>query len=275
MPTVSAAGAWIPRLGFGTWQLRGEACATMVHEALRAGYTHIDTAQGYGNEVEVGDGLASSGVARDKIFVTTKVRPEWTGDGDLQRSVDESLRKLRLSEIDLLLLHWPNPEIPLAESIRALNEVKRRGLVKHIGLSNFTIDMLDKAWSLTDEPFAAQHLEYHPYLAASKIIAAIRAHGMAPIAYCPVALGRVIGDPVIQAIGHAHGRSAAQIALRWIIQQPDLVAIPKTAKVERLSENLAIFDFVLTDAEMAQVGALQQPGSRLVNEPQWVPVWDD
>ncbi len=274
-PTVTAAGASIPKLGFGTWQLRGEACTTMVREALKAGYTHVDTAQGYGNELEVGEGLASSGVARDKLFVTTKVRPEWMGEGDLQRSVDESLSKLRLSQIDLLLLHWPNPEIPLEETIHVLNEVKRQGLVKHIGLSNFTIEMLDKAWSLTTEPFAAQHLEYHPYLAATNILAAIRARGMAPIAYCPVALGRVIGDPVIEAIGQAHGKSTAQVALRWIVQQPGLIAIPKTAKVERLSENLAIFDFALTDAEMARIDALKQPGSRLVNEPQWVPAWDD
>lgn len=273
--TVTKAGAVIPRLGFGTWQLRGEACATMVHGAVRAGYTHIDTAQGYGNEAEVGEGLAHSGVAREGLFVTTKVRPENMRDGDLQRSVDESLKKLRLSQIDLLLLHWPTPDVPLADTIRALNAVKRSGLVRHIGLSNFTIALLDEAWSLTAEPFAAQHLEYHPYLDATKILAAIRARDMAPIAYCPVALGRVIGDPVIEEIASAHGKSSAQVALRWIVQQPDLVAIPKTGRVERLSENLAIFDFALTDAEMARMGALKRPGSRLVNEPQWVPVWDD
>lgn len=275
VPSVTKAGAVIPSLGFGTWQLRGEECAKMVHAAVTAGYTHIDTAQGYANEAEVGEGLAASGIARDKLFITTKVRPEWQGEVDLPRSVDESLKKLRLDQIDLLLLHWPNPAIPLEETMRALCEVKRRGLVKHIGLSNFTIAMLDNAWRLTTEPIAAQHLEFHPYLAADKIVAAIRARGMAPIAYCPVALGRVIGDPVIEAIGRAHGKSAAQVALRWIVQQPDFIAIPKTAKVERLSENLAIFDFALTDAEMAQMNALKRPGSRLVNEPQWVPVWDD
>lgn len=275
VPTVTAAGAAIPSLGFGTWQLRGEACAAMVDAALRAGYTHIDTAQGYGNESDVGEGIVSSRVGREKLFITTKVQPQKMGDGDLQRSVDESLRKLKVSQIDLLLLHWPNPEIPLAASIRALNEVKRRGLVKHIGLSNFTIDLLDHAWRLTREPFAAQHLEYHPYLDATKIIAAIRARGMVPIAYCPVALGRVIGDRVIEAIGRARGKTAAQIALRWIVQQPGLVAIPKTARVERLSENLALFDFALSDAEMSQISALRQPGSRLVSEPQWVPAWDD
>jgi diketogulonate reductase-like aldo/keto reductase len=268
------AGALIPKLGLGTWQLRGEACARIVEQALRRGYTHIDTAQGYANEAEVGEGMAMSRVARDRIFVTTKVQPQKMGDGDLQRSVDESLRKLRIDQIDLLLLHWPNPEIPLAESIRALNAVKRGGLVKHIGLSNFTRALLDDAWRLTSEPLAAQQLEYHPYLDTQTILAAIRDKSMVPIAYCPIALGRVIGDPVIEAIARAHERSAAQVAIRWIVQQPDMVAIPKTAKLERLSENLAVFDFALTGAEMARMSALIRPGSRLVNEPQWVPEWD-
>ncbi len=273
-PSVSMAGALIPKLGLGTWQLRGEACARIVEQALRRGYTHIDTAQGYANEAEVGEGMAMSRVARDRIFVTTKVQPQKMGDGDLQRSVDESLRKLRIDQIDLLLLHWPNPEIPLAESIRALNAVKRGGLVKHIGLSNFTRALLDDAWRLTSEPLAAQQLEYHPYLDTQTILAAIRDKSMVPIAYCPIALGRVIGDPVIEAIARAHERSAAQVAIRWIVQQPDMVAIPKTAKLERLSENLAVFDFALTGAEMARMSALIRPGSRLVNEPQWVPEWD-
>lgn len=274
-PSVSMAGAVIPKLGLGTWQLRGDACARIVEQALRRGYTHVDTAQGYANEAEVGEGIAMSRVPRDKIFITTKVQPQKVGDGDLQRSVDESLKRLRVDQIDLLLLHWPNPEIALAGSIRALNEVKQQGLVKHIGLSNFTIALLDEAWRLTSEPLAAQQLEYHPYLDARKILAAIRRYGMVPIAYCPIALGRVIGDPVIETIATAHERSSAQVALRWIVQQPDMVAIPKTAKLERLSENLAVFDFALTDAEMARIGALTRPDSRLVNEPQWVPQWDD
>ena len=217
---------------------------------------------------------AASGVARDKVFITTKVQPQYLGDGDLQRSVSESLRKLRVRQIDLLLLHWPNPEIALADSMRALNQVKREGLVKHIGLSNFTSAMLDNAWRLTTEPLAAEQIEYHPFLEQSTMRAALKARGMATIAYCPIALGRVVGDPVIEAIAKAHGKSAAQVTLRWLVQQPDVVAIPKTAKTERLSENLNVFDFALTDAEMARMSALTRPNSRLVNEPQWVADWD-
>jgi len=273
VPVVAAAGATIPAIGLGTWQLRGESCAQMVEAALRGGYTHVDTAQGYGNEDEVGEGLSSSGVERKTVFLTTKVRTDKMADGELQRSVEESLRKLRVDHVDLLLLHWPNPLIPLADSIRALNQVKREGLARHIGLSNFTAARLDEAWRLTKEPLVAEQIEYHPYLEQRTMLGALRAREMAIIAYCPIALGKVMGDPVIEAIAKAHGRSAAQVTLRWIVQQ-GLVAIPKTSKVERLSENLAVFDFALSEAEMARMSALTRPGSRLVNEPQWVPEWD-
>jgi diketogulonate reductase-like aldo/keto reductase len=271
---VRAAGVAIPKIGLGTWQLRGVECAEIVAAAIAAGYTHIDTAQGYANEEFVGEGLRAAGVAREKVFITTKVRPDRLAGGDLQRSVDESLKKLGVASIDLLLIHWPNPDIPLEATIPALNEVKRDGRAHAIGLSNFTSALLDKAWSLTKEPFAAEQLEYHPYLDQTKMLAALRKRGMAIIAYCPIALGKVVDDPVIEAIGRAHGRSAAQVTLRWLVQQGDVVAIPKTARIERLKENIAVFDFALSEAEMAAMSALTRPGARNVNEPQWVPVWD-
>jgi diketogulonate reductase-like aldo/keto reductase len=274
IPTVDKRGAAIPRIGLGTWQLRGAACATIVQRALEVGYTHIDTAQGYANEAEVGEGMAASGVRRERVFITTKVQPQNMGAGDLQRSVEVSLRKLRVDRIDLLLLHWPNPAIPLSETIPAFNEVKRGGLVSHIGLSNFTIVLLDEAWRLTKEPFAAEQIELHPYLDQRKITAAIRARDMAVIAYCPIALGRAVTDPGIKRIADAHQRTPAQVALRWLLQQPDVVAIPKTAKVERLRENLDVFDFELSATEMAALSGMTQPNSRLVNEPQWVAQWD-
>lgn len=273
IPAIAVHGASIPVLGLGTWQLRGAECANIVSAAIELGYTHIDTAQGYSNEEFVGEGIAAAGVSPAQLFVTTKVRPDRMNEGVLQKSVEESLTKLRLSRIDLLLLHWPNPLVPLAETIAALNAVKRQGLVKHIGLSNFTTQKLAEAWQLTKEPFAAEQIEYHPYLDQHKMVAALAARDMATIAYCPIALGKVIGDPVIEEIAAAHKRSSAQVTLRWIVQQ-GFVAIPKTSRVERLSENLAIFDFALTDAEMKRMSALTRPGSRLVNEPQWVPEWD-
>jgi diketogulonate reductase-like aldo/keto reductase len=274
MRVVTAAGIDIPRLGIGTWPLRGEACVAIVHEALRLGYRHIDTAQGYQNEAEVGRALASSGVPREKVFVTTKVTPWNLAAGTLQRSVEKSLETLGVEHIDLLLIHWPNPKIPLEETIPAFNEVKRDGLVRAIGLSNFTTSMLERAWSLTREPFAAEQIEFHPFLDQRKIAAAIRQRGMALIAYSPLALGRVAGDPAIKRIAAAHARTPAQVTLRWLLQQSGVVAIPKTARAERLRENLAVFDFELDDSEMAAMGALTRQGSRLTDEPQWVGRWD-
>ena len=271
---VHTAGAVIPKIGLGTWQLRGEQCSKIVSAALQAGYVHIDTAQGYANEEFVGAGLKNSGVPRERVFITTKIRPDRLADGDLQRSVDESLSKLGVPEIDLLLIHWPNPAIPLEGTIRALNAVKRDGRTRHIGLSNFTSRLLEDAWRLTREPFAAEQIEYHPYLDQTKMLAALRRHGMAIIAYCPIALGKIVGNPSIEAIAGAHGRTAAQATLRWLIQQPDVAAIPKTSHIGRLKENLDVFDFALSDAEMARMSALTRPGSRNVNEPQWVPEWD-
>ena len=272
-PLVAAGDAMIPQVGLGTFRLEGEACSELVATALRLGYRHVDTAQGYGNEAAVGEGIATSGVPRDEVFVTTKVQPQLIGDGDLQRSVEESLVRLRSSAIDLLLLHWPNPAIPLAESIRALNEVKRRGLVRHIGLSNFTPRLLDDALRLTTEPFATEQLEYHPYLDQTTMLARLRRNRLAVTAYCPLALGRVVGDPTIERIARAYGRTAAQITLRWLVQQSDVIAIPKTSHVGRLEENLAVFDFALTDREMSAMSSLVQPGSRLIDEPQWVSDW--
>jgi diketogulonate reductase-like aldo/keto reductase len=274
VPTLKAAGAAIPRLGFGTWQLRGDECAAIVSAGLQLGYTHVDTAQGYANEEAVGAGLAESGIARERVFITTKVQPQLMDDGDLQRSVEGSLRKLGVSQIDLLLLHWPNPAIPLVNSIRALNEVKRDKRVRHIGLSNFPSALLAEALRLTNEPFAAEQLEYHPYLNQDVMLGTLRRHNIAAVAYCPLALGKIVGDPAIAAIATAHKRTVAQVTLRWLLQQDGVIAIPKSARVERLKENLAVFDFALTSAEMTTMSALARPGSRLVNEPQWVANWD-
>ncbi len=271
---VTAAGIDIPRIGFGTWPMKGETCANMVREALAAGYRHIDTAQGYANEAEVGRGLKDSGVARSDVFITTKIRPDRLRSGDLQRSVEASLKDLGIERIDLLLIHWPNPEVPLEETIPALNAVKRSGLTRAIGLSNFTIALLERAWALTTEPFAAEQVEFHPFLDQRKIKRAIHAHDMALIAYSPLALGGIARDETINRIAKQHGRTPAQVTLRWLMQQPNTVAIPKTSKPERARENLAIFDFELSDKDMAEMSALTRPGGRLINEPQWVGQWD-
>ncbi len=271
---VVAGGTGIPALGCGTWQLGGELCATIVANALRVGFRLIDTAQGYGNEAAVGEGISASKVPRDKVFVTTKVMPHLISDGPLQRSVEESLKRLRIDCIDLLLVHWPNPAIPLAESMRALADAKRRGLARHIGVSNFTVAKLAEAIRLSPEPIVTNQVEYHPYLDQTKVLAANRHHGLATTAYCPVALGRVVGDPVLGAIGGTYGKTAVQVTLRWLVQQGDVIAIPRTSRADRLSENLGIFDFELSQEEMDRIDCLRRAGGHLVNEPDWVPAWD-
>jgi 2,5-diketo-D-gluconate reductase B len=272
--TVVSGEGRIPALGCGTWQLRGEVCATIVAEALRLGFRHIDTAQGYGNEAAVGEGIRAANLPRETVFVTTKVMPHLMSDGPLQRSVEESLARLGIDRVDLLLLHWPNPAIPLAESMRALADAKRRGLTRDIGVSNFTVAKLDEAISLSSEQLVTNQVEYHPYLDQAKVLAANRGHGLATTAYCPIALGRVVGDPTLGEIGVAHNKSAVQVTLRWLVQQGDVIAIPRTSRVERLAENLGIFDFALTAAEMDRIGRLGRSGGHLVNEPDWVHAWD-
>jgi diketogulonate reductase-like aldo/keto reductase len=274
MQTVDAKGARIPVLGFGTWPMRGDECRNAVVAGLKLGYRHVDTAQGYSNEEEVGEGIRASGVPREDIFITTKVRPEWQGEGRLRASLEESLKKLGVDVVDLTLIHWPNPEIPVAEAMKALSEAKRSGLTRHIGVSNFTVALLDQAVAAATEPLVTDQIEYHPFLDQTKMLAALRRHGMAITAYCPVARGEIVGDPTIEAIAKAHGKTAGQVTLRWLIQQPDLIAIPKASRPERLKENLAIFDFALSDAEMDAMSGLKKRGLRLVNEPAWVAEWD-
>jgi diketogulonate reductase-like aldo/keto reductase len=272
-PAVEAQGARIPLVGLGTWELRGRACARMVEQALRLGYRHIDTAEMYDNEREVGEGLHASGVRRGEVFVTTKIWPSHFAAHELERAARECLVRLRLSEVDLLLLHWPNPQIPLAETLGALAKVKRDGLARHIGVSNFTVALIEQAVRETNEPLVCNQIECHPFLDQSKVIAACRSHQLAVVAYSPIARGRAHDDKVLARIGAAHGKTAAQVSLRFLVQQ-DIVVIPRTNKVERLTENAAIFDFALSAQDMAEIAALAHPGGRVVDwafsgRPQW------
>jgi 2,5-diketo-D-gluconate reductase B len=251
-------------LGLGTWELQGRVCTRVVEQALRLGYRHLDTAEMYDNEQTVGEGLRASGVKRGEVFVTTKIWPSHFAPGELERAARACLARLRLSEVDLLLLHWPNAQIPIAETIGALASVKRDGLTRHIGISNFTVAQIEEAVRATREPLVCNQIECHPYLDQSKVIAACRRHGMAIVAYSPIARGGARNDKVLARIGGAHGRSAAQVALRFLVQQ-NIVVIPRTSKVERLAENAAIFDFALSKTEMAEIAALAHPRGRIVD----------
>jgi len=264
IPSIEANGASIPLVGLGTWELRGRACARVVEQALRLGYRHVDTAEMYDNERDVGEGLRASGIKRNDIFLTTKIWPNHFRSRELERAARDCLARLRMTEVDLLLLHWPNPQVPLAETIGALCNVKREGLARHIGVSNFTVALIEEALSVTTEPLVCDQVECHPFLDQTKVIAACRRHGMATVAYSPLARGDIRKNEVLARIGAARKKTAAQICLRFLVQQ-NVVVIPRTGKVERLSENAAIFDFTLSDAEMADVAGLASPEGRMVD----------
>jgi 2,5-diketo-D-gluconate reductase B len=272
MRYVEANGAKIPAIGLGTWELRGRTCARLVEQAIKLGYRHIDTAQVYENEREVGEGLHASGVRREEVFVTTKVWTTHFAPNDLERSTKESLAKLRLSEVDLLLLHWPNPQVPLSETLGALARVKQLGMVRHIGVSNFTVALIEEAVAACPEPLACDQVEYHPYLDQTKVAEACARHGMALVAYSPVAKGRVKDDATLTRIGRAHGKTAAQVCLRWLVQQ-NIAAIPRTSRIERLSENIDIFDFTLSDEEMGEIFQMGSAKGRLTDYG-FAPKWD-
>jgi 2,5-diketo-D-gluconate reductase B len=272
MQVIESHGARIPVIGFGTMTLKEDLCVEMVEAALHLGYRHLDTAQNYDNEREVGEGLRRSGVKRDDVFLTTKVWFNRLAAGDLERSVEESLERLTLPWVDLLLIHWPNAQIPLGESIPALCKVKRSGLAKHIGVANFNIAMIEEANAGASEPLACLQIEAHPYLDQTKVIAAARKNGMAVVAYCPLARGKVPNDEVLQRIGRAHGKTPAQAALAYL-EAAQIIPIPRTSKRERLSENLGSLELKLSPDEMAEIEKLKRPGSRIVSPPQ-APQWD-
>ena len=261
----------IPIVGLGTWALRGRECARLTEQAIRLGYRHIDTAQMYDNEAEVGEGVRATGL-RDQVMVTTKVQPTLLAPADLERSVKQSLVKLRFDVVDLLLIHWPNPRVPLSETLGAMAKMKREGYVRQIGVSNFTVALLAEANKVTTEPLVCNQVECHPFLDQDKVIAACRKAGMAVVAYSPIARGGATGNEVLERIGKAHGKSAAQVSLRWLTQQ-GIVVIPRTSKIERLEENFNILDFKLSDAEMKEIAGLARGGGRIVDWT-WSPKWD-
>lgn len=274
MQTTSAHGAEIPVLGLGTWTLKGEDCARLVAEALKAGYRHVDTAIMYGNEEAVGEGLRASGVPRDDVFLTSKVWYTDIGAGDLERAAEASLGRLGVSSLDLLLIHWPNPRIPVAESIAALNRVRESGLTRHIGVSNFTTALIDEAWAATGAPLVCNQVEYHPFLDQTKVYEACRARGMAMTAYCPLGrAGDLLSAPAVLEAARAHGKAPVQIVLRWHVQQEGVVAIPRTSRPERLAENADIFDFALSEAEMEAITALKARDMRICDY-DFSPDWD-
>jgi 2,5-diketo-D-gluconate reductase B len=274
MQSVHIGEATIPALGYGTYGMSQAEIYRLLPDALRAGFRHVDTAQIYGNEDAVGECVAASGIPRAEVFLTTKVWVSHYHPRTFEASVDESLRKLKTSYLDLLLLHWPNNDIPLAEQIAGLNTVVKAGKVRHIGVSNFNRKMMADAIQLSPVPLVTNQFEYHPYLDQSLLVDSTRAAGLAVTGYCGMAVGRVFSDDTLKEIAARYGKTIAQVVLRWLVQQDGVIALSRTSKAERLAQNLAIFDFELSAADMAAIHALAQPNSRIVDPRGLAPLWD-
>lgn len=273
MTYIESHGVRIPALGFGVFRMSDAEVERVIPVALEAGFPHFDTAQIYANEAALGQALEHAGAARADLFLTTKVWVDHYRPERFAASVEESLEKLRVSQVDLLLLHWPGTQVPVADQIALLNEVRAAGKTRHIGVSNQNVAQMTESVRLSTAPILTNQVEVHPYLDQRALIAAAREQQVAITAYYGMADGQVPRDPLIQDIGRAHGKTAAQVGLRWLIQQ-GLVALSKTANVERVAENAAIFDFKLDDQEMAAIARLARADGRLVNPPGLAPGWN-
>lgn len=269
--TVTVQGVEVPKLGWGTWLVEGQDAYDGVLDALSLGYRHVDTARAYGNERWVGRALADSDVPREEIWLTTKVWYEHADPHVLHSEFEQQLADLRVERVDLLLLHWPNVETPLARTLGAMDALREQGLVGHIGVSNFPSELLREAVSLA--PIFCDQVEYHPYLRQGPVLHECLEHDLLLTAYSPFAHGYVHEDATLREIGARHGKSAGQVALRWLLDQPNVVTIPKASSHERRAENMDVFDFELDDDERAAVAALSQRHLRTA-DPDWAPDWD-
>ncbi|MDT3435533.1 aldo/keto reductase [Haloarcula sp. 1CSR25-25] len=253
MEYVTTGQAEIPALGLGTYRLRGQACTETVRQALELGYRHIDTAEYYENQAAIGQALTDTAVSRDDLFITTKVWRTNLSYEETKRVARESREKLGLETIDLLLIHWPSRSVPIEETIEAMNELQSDGVVRHIGVSNFSVKQLANARDASATPICTNQVEYNPYTDQSDVLEYCIEHDIMLTAYSPLAKGRIDDDTTLATIGDRYGKSPAQVALRWLVQQPQVAAIPKASSQAHLKTNLSIFDFELTDEEMAQI----------------------
>ncbi|WP_226577776.1 aldo/keto reductase [Acuticoccus sediminis] len=273
MPTFDVAGVSIPKIGIGTYGMDGEPASTAVSEGLKGGYRHVDTAEMYGNEVAVGEGIRASGLPREEIFVTTKVWHDHLTDSAMQAAAEGSLQRLGLDRVDLYLIHWPSRDVPVSEAVAALGRIRSRGLARAVGISNFPVKLIEEAVAASEVELAVNQVEYHPFMDQSAVLAALRRHGMGLTAYCPLARGKILDDETICGIAERHGVTPAAITLAWLIGQEEVIAIPKSSSPKRLMENLKALDVVLTEAERSAIDALRSPRGRLVN-PDFAPDWD-
>lgn len=257
MLTLDLQGRPMPALGLGTWQLSGMACERAVRTALDIGYRHIDTAEMYGNEAEIGRALTAASVPREALFITTKIWTNHLRARDVSPTLDASLRKLRTDYVDLLLIHWPNPSVPVGETLGAMQKLRSAGKASAIGVSNFPVALMREAVEKEKAQIACNQVEYHVRLDQRPVLHYASRHKIAVVAYCPLGRGRLVDHPVLSRIGRKYGKSAAQVALRWLVQQPGVAAIPKSSSERNLRANFDIFGFALDRDDLAAIDGLR------------------
>jgi 2,5-diketo-D-gluconate reductase B len=274
-PTISAHGAEMPAVGYGTMLYpEPERAVELIVHALSVGYRHIDTARKYGSEHWVGEAVRESGVPREELWVSTKVTEENAKADDFARSVDTSLKTLGLDYVDQLLVHWPQPSVPLEETLEALAKAKNEGLTRHVGVSNFTVALLDEAVAKCSEPILTNQIEYHAYIRQDKLLAACARHVVIITCHVPLARGQLLDDQVINEIAAVHDKTAAQVALRFLVQQPQVAVVPRALEFSEIDEDIDLFDFELSHEQMGRIGALRDRNLRVVNPPVRSPEWD-
>jgi 2,5-diketo-D-gluconate reductase B len=252
-----ASGYKIPSNGLGTWMLKGNKCKKVIKKALRMGYRHIDTAYVYGNEKVIGEAIKESRIDRGQLFITSKVWRDDLMHDDLISQFNESLEDLGLDYIDLYLVHWPNKEIPMRNTFKALKELVDVEKIRSIGVSNFTINHLKDAMEVSEVPISVNQVEFHPYLYQKELLEFCKQNGIVVTAYSPLGHGEVLTDPILEKIGKKHGRSSAQVTLRWLFQK-NIVAIPKSVTEKYLKQNFNIFNFKLDLKDVEMIDSLNK-----------------
>ncbi|WP_299817723.1 aldo/keto reductase [uncultured Pontibacter sp.] len=272
MKEIKIKGASIPAIGLGTFQLEDSIAFKITQAAIAAGYRHVDTAQMYKNEEGVGRGIKAADVPREEIFLTTKVWRDNLAKKDFLPSVEQSLKNLNTDYVDLLLIHWPNANVPVAAYMEELMKAQEKGYAKYIGVSNHPTALLDEVLA-TGADIITNQVEYHPLINQQKLYTYLQQHNITLTAYSPIAQGKVLGNPVLKSIANKYGKNEIQVTLRWMMQQDNVLAIPRTSKPERLASNIDVFDFELTQEEVNQIDQLNKDNLRVVN-PAFAPNWD-
>ena len=272
METLQTQGIRLPRLGLGTYRMQGDVCRAAVESALALGYRHIDTAEMYANEDAIGAAIAASGVKRGELHVTTKVWNENLAPDSMRRAFDASLKKLRLDAVDLYLVHWPKPGMHLPSMFETLMKFREEGRTRAVGVANFNIALLKAVVEDLKAPIACNQIEYHAMLDQSKVRQYMDARSIPLVAYCPLAQGRAASNETLATIGRKHNASAAQVALKWLLDQDGVAAIPKASRRESQKANWDALGVKLDDDDRKKISAL--PKSQRFVSPGFAPAWD-